>query len=106
MAGKSSPMFAWSQTDLSVLGSQVFVQALRDSCDTTYTSVFCKEPVDGFVNELLHAISFDCVTLQENESNTKIIHFAFLTYFTVEVGRSVSSNFEDKKCNEKERTLC
>ena len=33
MAGQSSAMTGWSWTDVSVLGSQVFVQALMDSCD-------------------------------------------------------------------------
>ena len=32
MAGQSSAMFGWSWTDVSVLGSQVFGQALMDSC--------------------------------------------------------------------------
>ena len=33
MAGQSSAMIGWSWTDVSVLGSQVFGQALMDSCD-------------------------------------------------------------------------
>ena len=33
MAGWSSAMIGWSLTDVSVLGSQVFGQALMDSCD-------------------------------------------------------------------------
>ena len=33
MAGQCSAMFGWSWTDVSVLGSQVFGQALMDSCD-------------------------------------------------------------------------
>ena len=32
MAGQSSAMIGWSWTDVSVLGSQVFGQALMDSC--------------------------------------------------------------------------
>ena len=32
MAGQSSAMIGWSLTDVSVLGSQVFGQALMDSC--------------------------------------------------------------------------
>ena len=34
MAGQSSAMIGWSWTDVSVLGSQVFRQALMDSCAT------------------------------------------------------------------------
>ena len=33
MAGQSSAMIAWSWTDVSVLGSQVFGEALMDSSD-------------------------------------------------------------------------
>ena len=33
MAGQGSLMFGWSWTDVSVLGSQVFGQALMESCD-------------------------------------------------------------------------
>ena len=33
MAGQSSAMFGWSWTEVSVLGSQVFGQALMESCD-------------------------------------------------------------------------
>ena len=32
MAGQSSAMFGWSWTEVSVLGSQVFGQALMESC--------------------------------------------------------------------------
>ena len=32
MAGQSSDMIGWSWADVSVLGSQVFRQALMDSC--------------------------------------------------------------------------
>ena len=32
MAGQGSLMFGWSLTDVSVLGSQVFGQALMESC--------------------------------------------------------------------------
>ena len=35
MAGQSSAMICWSLTDVSVLGSQVFGQALMDSCEHT-----------------------------------------------------------------------
>ena len=35
MAGQSSAMIGCSWTDVSVLGSQVFGQALMDSCDDT-----------------------------------------------------------------------
>ena len=33
MAGHSSATIVWSWTDVSVLGSQAFGQALMDSCD-------------------------------------------------------------------------
>ena len=33
MPGQSSAMFGWSWTDVSVLGSQVFVQALMEGCE-------------------------------------------------------------------------
>ena len=33
MAGQSSSMFGWNWTEESVLGSQVFRQALMESCD-------------------------------------------------------------------------
>ena len=33
MAGQSSAMFGWSWTEVSVLGSQVFGQALMESCE-------------------------------------------------------------------------
>ena len=33
MAGRSSGMLCWSWTEVSVLGSQVFGQALMESCD-------------------------------------------------------------------------
>ena len=32
MAGQSSAMFAWSWTEMGVLGSQVFGQAFMESC--------------------------------------------------------------------------
>ena len=32
MAGQSSAMFGWSWTEVSVLGSRVFGQALLESC--------------------------------------------------------------------------
>ena len=38
MAGQSSVMIGQSWTDVSVLGSQVFGQALMDSCDTLIKS--------------------------------------------------------------------
>ena len=34
MAGQSFAMFGWNWTDVSVLGSLVFVQALMESCET------------------------------------------------------------------------
>ena len=37
MAGQSSAMIGWSWTDVSVLGSQVFGQALMDSCGGSLT---------------------------------------------------------------------
>ena len=33
MGGQSSTMFGWSWTEVSVLGIQVFGQALMESCD-------------------------------------------------------------------------
>ena len=33
MAGQSSAVFGWSWTEVSVLGSQVFGQALMESCE-------------------------------------------------------------------------
>ena len=33
MAGESFSMIGWSWTEVSVLGSQVFGQALMDSCE-------------------------------------------------------------------------
>ena len=33
MDGQSFAMFGWSWTEASVLGSQVFVQALMESCE-------------------------------------------------------------------------
>ena len=33
MVGQSSAMFGWSWTEVSVLGSQVFGQALMESCE-------------------------------------------------------------------------
>ena len=38
MAGQSSAMVGKSWTDVSVLGSQVFGQALMDSCDMVLSS--------------------------------------------------------------------
>ena len=36
MAGQSSAMFGWRWTEVSVLGSQVFGQAVMKSCDYIY----------------------------------------------------------------------
>ena len=35
MAGQSSVMFGWSWTKVSFLGTQVFGQASKESCDNT-----------------------------------------------------------------------
>ena len=45
MAGQSSAMMGWSWTDVSVLGSQVFGQALMDSCVTYIISVILKRKI-------------------------------------------------------------
>ena len=33
MAEETSAMFGWSRTEVSVLGSQIYGQALMESCD-------------------------------------------------------------------------
>ena len=38
VAGESSVVFAWSWTDVGVLGSQVFGQALKDNCEIQFDS--------------------------------------------------------------------
>ena len=42
MAGQSSAMIGWSWTYVSVLGSQVFGQALLDSCDQYVRMIYQK----------------------------------------------------------------
>ena len=42
MAGQSSAMFCWSWTEVSVLGSHVFGQALLESCVVPLTNLLKK----------------------------------------------------------------
>ena len=42
MAGQSYAMIGWSWTEVSVLGSQVFEQALMESCESCVLKVLKK----------------------------------------------------------------
>ena len=62
MAGQSSAMFGWRLSDVSVLGSRVFGQALMESCVLQYncTALDCTAPT--------------CTELQGSALNCTLLH--------------------------------